>query len=78
MATVLYTAIVPLAVYSVISTWHAPAGSVLPLDPARQSTIDLLAAGKIALAPGGSTDTATPAGIVRGQPGIRAPGTVSN
>lgn len=78
MATVLYTALVPLTVYSVISTWFAEAGDVLPLDPGKQSTVSLLAAGKIEPAGPGATDTCTPANIVRGVPGIKAPGTVSN
>lgn len=71
MATVLYTALVPLRVYSVIDDWYAQVGDVLPLDPARASTQALLAAGSIVLAPNGSTDTTTPANIVRGVPGLR-------
>jgi hypothetical protein len=78
MATVLYTALAPLTVSSFIATWFCPSGGTLPLDPTRQSTINLLAAGKITLAPDGAEDTCTPANIVRGLPGIKAPGTVSN
>lgn len=78
MATVLYTALADLKVSSVIATWKAPAGSVLPLDPSKPSTIALLASGKIEPAAPGAVDDTTPANIVRGQPGIKAPGTVSN
>lgn len=78
MATVLYVALTDLTVYSVIATWFAEAGDVLPLDPLKPSTVRLLADGKIELAPPNSADDTTPAAIVRGQPGIRAPGTVSN
>lgn len=70
MATVLYTALVPLRVYSVIDDWPCPAGAVVPLDPSRASTQALLAAGSIVLAPNGAVDTATPANIVRGVPGL--------
>lgn len=70
MSTVLYTALVDLRVYSVIDDWPCPAGSVLPLDPSKPSTQALLAAGKIEPAPDGSTDTATPAHVLRGQAGI--------
>jgi hypothetical protein len=69
VATTLYTALAPLTVYSVIATWYAAVGDNLPLDPARQSTINLLAAGLIAPAPDGAADTTTPAGTLRGQPG---------
>lgn len=78
MATVLYTALAPLTVSSFIATWQCPSGSNLPLDPTRQSTINLLAAGLIEPAPDGAVDDCTPANIVRGLPGIKAPGTVSN
>jgi hypothetical protein len=71
VATVLYVALVPLRVYSVIDDWFADTGDVLPLNPAKASTIRLLAEGKVALAPSGSTDTTTPANIVRGTPGLR-------
>lgn len=71
MATVLYTALAPLTVYSVISTWFAETGDVLPLDPSKQSTASLLAAGKIEPAGPGATDTCTPANIQRGIPGIK-------
>ena len=71
MATVLYTALAPLTVYSVIATWYAAVGDNLPLDPARQSTINLLANGLIAPAPPGSADTTTPAHVQRGVPGIK-------
>ncbi len=78
MATLLYTALVPLRVYSVIDDWFADTGDVLPLNPAKPSTIRLLTEGKIVLADPGSVDTTTPANIVRGTPGLKAPGTVSN
>jgi len=70
VATVLYTALAPLTVYSVISTWFCEIGGVLPLDPSKATTVALLAAGKIALAPSNAVDNTTPAAIVRGQPGI--------
>lgn len=71
MATVLYTALAPLKVYSVIANWDAETGDVLPLDPSKASTQSLLAAGKIALAPGNAVDTTTPPDVVRGTPGLR-------
>jgi hypothetical protein len=71
LATVLYTALVPLRVYSVIDDWYAEIGDCLPLDPKRASTVALLAAGSIELAPDGSSDTTTPAAVVRGTPGLR-------
>lgn len=71
MATVLYTALAPLTVYSVISTWFAETGQVLPLDPSKASTAALLAAGKIEPAPDGAVDDCTPANIQRGLPGIK-------
>ena len=71
MTTLLYTALVPLRVYSVIDDWFADVGDVLPLNPARPSTIRLLAEGKIVLAPDGSSDTTTPANVLRGTPGLR-------
>jgi hypothetical protein len=78
MATTLYTALTELTVRSPIATWFCPSGGILPLDPLKPSTIALLAAGLIEPAPDGATDTCTPANIVRGLPGIKAPGTVSN
>lgn len=69
MSTVLYTALIPLKVYSVIDDWPCPAGSTVPLDPSKPSTQALLAAGSIVLAPNGSTDTTTPPHTLRGQPG---------
>lgn len=71
MATVLYTAMVRLRVYSVIDDWFADVGDVLPLDPAKASTIRLLAEGKIVLAPPNSVDTTTPANVLRGVPGLK-------
>ena len=71
MATLLYVALVPLRVCSVIDDWFAEPGDVLPLNPAKASTIRLLAEGKIALADPMAADTTTPANIVRGTPGLR-------
>lgn len=71
MATVLYTALTELTVSSFIATWFCPSGGTLPLDPLKPSTIALLAAGKIEVAPDDATDTCTPANIVRGGPGLR-------
>jgi hypothetical protein len=71
VATILYTALVDLEVSSVIASWPCPAGNVLPLDPAKPSTIALLAAGKIAVADPDSVDNTTPANVLRGQPGIK-------
>jgi hypothetical protein len=78
VAVVLYTALTDLRVYSAIDDWPCPAGSTVPLDPSRPTTVRLLAEGKIALAADGASDNTTPAAIVRGQPGIKAPGSVSN
>jgi hypothetical protein len=71
VATILYVALTDLKVYSVIDDWLCPAGSTVPLNPLKPSTIRLLAEGKIALAAAGATDTTTPANIVRGTPGLR-------
>jgi hypothetical protein len=71
MATVLYAALTELTVRSPIATWFCPSGGVLPLDPAKPSTIALLAAGLIELAPDDATDTCTPANVLRGLPGIK-------
>jgi len=68
---VLYTALIPLRVFSVIDDWYAQPGDCLPLDPGMASTIALLAAGKIVLAPPGSVDTTTPANVLRGVPGLK-------
>ena len=70
MATVLYTALVDLEVRSFIASWPCPAGSIVPLNPAKPSTVSLLAAGKIRPAPSGATDDTTPAHVVRGTPGL--------
>lgn len=69
MATVLYTALTELQVRSFIASWMCPPGGVLPLDPAKPSTVALLSAGKIELAGPGAVDTCTPANVLRGQPG---------
>lgn len=78
MATVLYTALADLEVSSIIASWPVKRGACLPLDPLKPSTVALLAAGQIELAPPGSTDTSTPPHTLRGQAGLKAPGTVSN
>ena len=70
MATVLYTAMTDLTVYSAIAAWPCKAGQNLPLDPAKQSTLAALAAGSIVLAPPGAADTCTPPHTLRGQPGL--------
>jgi hypothetical protein len=71
VATQLYTAVVDLKIRSFVADWPCPAGRVVPLDPSKASTQALLAAGKITLAPPGSTDTSTPPHTLRGQPGIK-------
>jgi hypothetical protein len=71
MATALFTALTDLTVYSVIGDWPCPAGRVLPLDPARPSTVKLLAQGMIEPAPDGAVDTATPPHVLRGVPGLK-------
>jgi hypothetical protein len=71
MAVVLYTAQRDLQVWSAVASWIAPAGSNLPLDDCSPFTAGLLAAGGIALAPPGSVDTASPANIERGMPGLK-------
>lgn len=82
MAIVLYTALDDLTVTSIIATWPCPAGNTFPVemtDPvAAAMAAELLAAGQIIPAPPDAVDDTTPPGIVRGQPGIKAPGTVSN
>ena len=70
MATQLYTALVDLEMNSVIASWPFPRGSTAALDPAKASTIRLLAAGSIELAAEGSTDNVTPANVERGTPGL--------
>lgn len=70
-APVLYTALIDLWVRNMSASWPCPTGNVLPLDPAKPSTVQLLAAGSIAVAPGGSVDNTTPPLMVRGVPGIR-------
>lgn len=69
--TVLYTALAPLTVSSVIATWFCDTNQVLPLDPSKATTQALLAAGKITVAPPGAVDTTTPAHVQRGLPGIK-------
>lgn len=71
MATVLYTAQRDLQVWSAVASWIAPAGSNLPLDPASPFTVQLLAAGGIVPAAPGAVDTATPAHVERGMPGLK-------
>ena len=71
MATQLYTALTDLEMNSVIASWPFPAGRTAALDPARASTIRLLAAGSIELADDGATDDVTPAHIERGTPGLK-------
>ena len=70
MATQLYTALVDLEMNSVISSWPFPSGRTAALDPAKASTIRLLAAGQIQPAAGGAVDDVTPANIERGMPGL--------
>ena len=74
MAIVLYTALDDLTVTSVIATWACPTGSTFPVemaDPVAAAMAgELLAAGQIVLAPAGALDDTTPAGIVRGMPGL--------
>ena len=77
MATVLYTALADLEVFSVIASWPCPTGSTLPLDPSKATTKALVAAGKITPAPPWSVDTTTPADVLRGMPGLAHVG-VSN
>jgi hypothetical protein len=70
VATVLYTALIPLTVFSVIDDWPCPAGATVRLDPAKATTQALIAAGSIVPAGPDATDTATPANVVRGVPGL--------
>ena len=70
MALALYTALVDLEMNSVIASWPFPAGRTAALDPARASTIRLLAAGSIEPALSGAVDNVTPANIERGMPGL--------
>jgi hypothetical protein len=71
VATQLYTALIDLEMNSVIASWPFPAGRTAALDPARASTIRLLAAGQIEAAIEGATDNVTPANIERGTPGLK-------
>jgi hypothetical protein len=75
---VLYTALVPLKVYSLTASWPCPIGGTLPLLPTSYSTQLLLGNGSIVLAAPGAVDTVTPPNCLRGQPGLKAPGSVSN
>ena len=70
MVTQLYTALVDLEMNSVIASWPFLAGRTAALDPARASTIRLLAAGSIVLAPNGAVDNVTPPNVERGTPGL--------
>lgn len=82
MAVVLYVALTDLEMNSCIASWPCPAGEIFPVETtslgAASAAAVLLAGGKIALAPAGAVDTCTPAHVLRGQPGLKAPGTVSN
>jgi hypothetical protein len=82
VAVVLYTTLVDLEMISPVASWPCAAGDVFPVETTNRGSVAaaavLLAAGKIALAPGGAVDTCTPANVLRGQPGLKAPGTVSN
>jgi hypothetical protein len=71
MTTVLYTALADLQVRSAVDSWPCPAGNTVPLNPLAPSTVALLAAGKIVLAPGGAADDTTPANVLRGVPGMK-------
>jgi hypothetical protein len=71
VATVLYTALADLEVRSPIASWPWKSGHHAPLDPAKSSTIALLAAGKIELAPDNAVDDTTPAHVERGMPGVK-------
>lgn len=77
-APVLYTALTDLRIDSAYASWPAPAGSTFPLDPAAYTTLRLLASGSIEVAAPNAVDDTTPANIVRGIPGLKAPGSVSN
>jgi hypothetical protein len=67
---VLYTALTDLRVDNGYATWIAPAGSVLPLLPAAYPTLLLIENGSIEPAPPNAVDTATPARMLKGQPGV--------
>jgi hypothetical protein len=69
-ATVLYTALADLEVWSAVASWRCKANQVLPLDPLSPFTALLLAAGRIVLAPGNAVDTASPAHLLAGVPGL--------
>ena len=78
-APLLYTALVDnLELSSAIASWPFPRGSVAPLRSDAASTLALLAAGSIEPAGADATDNTTPAHILRGQPGVHDPRTVSN
>ena len=72
MATQLYTAVTyGLEMNSVIASCPFPRGSTTALDPAKASTIRLLAAGSIVPAVSWAVDNVTPAHIERGTPGLK-------
>jgi len=79
MALELYTAVADgLQISSAVASWPFPPGHTAPLEEFRPSTLALLLAGKITGAAPGAVDDTTPADILRGQPGIHDPRTVSN
>jgi hypothetical protein len=79
VALVLYTAQADgLQIHSAIASWPFRLGHHAPLEEFKPSTLALLLAGKIVAAAPGAVDDTTPANILRGQPGIHDPRTVSN
>ena len=59
-----------LEMNSAYASWPWPVGGIAPLRPDAYTTLRLLAAGQIELAPDGSVDDTTPANIIRGVPGL--------
>jgi hypothetical protein len=75
---VLYTALTDLRIDSAYASWPWPEGRVAPLRPDADTTKILLANGSIEPAAEDAIDDTTPANMLRGQPGLHDPRTVSN
>jgi len=67
----LYRALAPgLEMNSAYASWPWPVGGIAPLRPDAGTTLRLLAAGQIELAPSGSVDNTTPPRVIQGVPGL--------
>jgi hypothetical protein len=59
-----------LEMNSAYASWPWPVGGIAPLRPDAGTTLRLLAAGQIELAPEGAIDDTTPARVIQGVPGL--------